>query len=113
MTFAVAGGGRISSSFVTRLPNLTSELGPVAAQSYRLASRIANTIGAGHPVRRYADLNASKLILICAPAKSLGQIVSTLAEALDCRGKVILFCEGGADSRQLAALKSNGAAVGS
>jgi predicted short-subunit dehydrogenase-like oxidoreductase (DUF2520 family) len=113
MTFAVAGGGRISSSFVTRLPNLATELGPIAAQSYRLASRIANTIGAGHPVRRYADLNASKLILICAPAKSVGAIVTALAQALDCRGKVILCCEGGVDSRQLAALRAKGAAVGS
>ena len=46
MTFAVAGGGRVSASFVARLPRLAAELGPVAAQSYRLASRIVNSIGA-------------------------------------------------------------------
>src|SRR6185436_19733939 len=109
MTFAVAGGGRVSSSFVARLPRLGRELGPIAAQSYRLASRIANSIGAGHAVKSYEDLNASSLILICAPAKGVGPIVSALAEAIECRGKLFLACEGGADSRQLACLKAKGA----
>src|SRR5262245_3160313 len=113
MTFAVAGGGRVSGSFVARLPRLGSELGPVAAQSYRQASRIANSIGAGHAVKRYEDLDGSALILICAPSKDVGQIVSALAEAIDCRGKILLLCESGADSRQLACLKSRGAKVGS
>ena len=113
MTFAVAGGGRVSGSFVARLPRLASQLGPVAAQSYRLASRIVNSIGAGHAVRRYEDLNDSALILICAPAQSVVPIVSALADALECRGKVFLLCEDGADSRQLTALKSKGAKVGS
>jgi predicted short-subunit dehydrogenase-like oxidoreductase (DUF2520 family) len=113
MTFGVAGGGRVSGSFVARLPRLASQLGPVAAQSYRLASRIANSIGAGYAVRRYEDLNDSALILICAPAHGVGPIVSALAKALECRGKTILLCEGGGDSRQLACLQSRGAAVGS
>ena len=88
-------------------------MGPVAAQSYRLASRIANSIGAGHPVKRYEDLNGSPLILICAPAEGVGPIVSALAAAMECRGKIFLACEGGADSRQLASLKAKGAKVGS
>src|SRR5436309_15532854 len=113
MNFAVAGGGRVSGSFVARLPRLASELGPVAAQSYRVASRIVNSIGAGYPVRRYEDLNDSALILVCAPAHDVGPIVSSLAAALECRGKIILLCEGGGDSRQLANLQSLGAAVGS
>jgi predicted short-subunit dehydrogenase-like oxidoreductase (DUF2520 family) len=113
MTFAVAGGGRVSGSFVARLPRLASELGPVAAQSYRLASRIANSIGAGRAVKRYEDLNGSSLILICAPGQGVGPIVSALAEAIQCRGKTLLLCEGGNDSRQLACLKSKGAKVGS
>jgi predicted short-subunit dehydrogenase-like oxidoreductase (DUF2520 family) len=113
MTFAVAGGGRVSGSFVARLPDLARALGPVAAQSFRLASRIVNSIGAGQPVRTYHDLNDSILILICAPVRSVGSIVSALAEALECRGKVILLCEGGSDSRALARLKEQGASVGS
>lgn len=113
MTFAVAGGGRVSGSFVARLPGLARDLGPVAAQSYRLASRIANSIGAGHAVKRYEDLNGSALILICAPADGVAPMVSALAAAIECRGKIFLVCEGGADSRQLACLKAKGAKVGS
>src|SRR2546421_12760632 len=104
MTFAVAGGGRVSGSFVARLPRLGSDLGAVAAQSYRQASRIANSIGAGHAVKRYEDLNGSALILICAPQKDVGKIISALAGALDCHGKIFLLCESGVDSRQLACL---------
>jgi predicted short-subunit dehydrogenase-like oxidoreductase (DUF2520 family) len=113
MTFAVAGGGRVSGSFVARLPDLANALGPVAAQSYRLASRIVNSISAGKAVPTYRDLNGSTLILICAPLPAVAPIVSALADALECQGKIILLCEAGADSRQLARLRSQGAAVGS
>jgi predicted short-subunit dehydrogenase-like oxidoreductase (DUF2520 family) len=113
MNFAVAGSGRVSASFVARLPHLAKSLGPVAAPSYRLASRIVNSIGAGRPVRNYGDLNGSTLILICAPLPKVQQIVSGLADALACRGKTILLCQGGADSRPMARLRAKGAAVGS
>jgi predicted short-subunit dehydrogenase-like oxidoreductase (DUF2520 family) len=85
----------------------------VAAQSYRLASRIVNSIGAGYAVPAYGDLNGSTLILICVPAHGVAPIVSALAEALECKGKIILLCEAGADSRRLAPLREQGAAVGS
>lgn len=113
MTFAVAGGGRVTGTFIARLPRLASELGPVAAQSYRLASRIVNSIRAGHAAKNYDELNESTLILICAPEPGLARIVSGLAESIDCRGKAILLCESGADSQALACLQSRGAKVGS
>ena len=113
MTFGLAGAGRVSASFVAHLPRLADDLGPVAAQSYRLASRIVNSIGAGHAVRRYEDLDSSPLILVCAPAKSLVATVSSLSNAIQCRGKTILLCDAGADSRVLSSLQSRGAAVGS
>src|SRR5438045_4587917 len=113
MNFAVAGGGRVNDSFVARLPRLTTELGPVAAQSYRLASRIVNSIGAGYPVRSYADLDVSHLILICAPHQSIASIASSLQAGLQCRGKIILLCEGAGHSLQLSELQSRGASVGS
>jgi predicted short-subunit dehydrogenase-like oxidoreductase (DUF2520 family) len=113
MGFAVAGGGRVSASFVARIPHLSTELGPVAAQSYRLASRIVNTIGAGYPVRGYKDLNTSFIILICSPPRGVPSIVRALEESIDCKRKIVLLCESGADSRQLARLKADGAAVGS
>lgn len=103
----------MSDSFVCRLPRLSSELGPVAAQSYRLASRIVNSISAGYPVKSYADLDAFSLILICAPPKAVSQIASGLQAAVKCRGKILLLCEGSGNSQLLSGLKSQGASVGS
>ena len=111
--FALVGAGRVTDSFVARIPRLSLELGPVAAQSYRLASRIANAIGAGHPVRGYQDLEPSRLVLLCAPAAQLPVILPHLIPALDWRGKVALLCDSGADSTQLAGLRARGAAAGS
>jgi predicted short-subunit dehydrogenase-like oxidoreductase (DUF2520 family) len=113
MSFAVAGGGRVSASFVARLPRLSSDLGPVAAQSYRLASRIVNSIGAGRAAKKYEDLDGSSLILICAPVRCVPTIVDALERAIECKGKIVLLCESGTDSRQLARLKAKGAGVGS
>jgi len=113
MTFAVAGGGRVSASFISRIPLLAQELGPVAARTYRLASRFVNQIGAGKPVRTFAELNNSKLILICAPISGVAAIASALEESVECRGKTILVCEDGADSSHLQSLRARGAAVGS
>lgn len=113
MTFAIAGGGRVSASFVARLPALAAELGPVAAQSYRLASRIVNSIGAGQAVKRYEDLSGCPLILICAPLRAVPGIVHALEGAIEPKGKIVLLCESGADSRLLARLHAKGAAVGS
>jgi predicted short-subunit dehydrogenase-like oxidoreductase (DUF2520 family) len=113
MTFAVAGGGRVSASFVARLPRLSSELGLVAAQSYRLASRIVNSIGAGTAAKKYEDLDGSLLILICAPVRGVAGIIRALEGAIECRGKIILLCDSGTDSRQLARMKAKGAQVGS
>src|SRR2546421_24983 len=112
MNFGLAVSGRVSGSFVARLPRLASALGPVAAPSYRVARRIVNSIGAGRAVRNYGDLNDSTLILICAPASNVQQIVSDLADSLACPGKVVLLCDGGADSRPLGRLRERGASVG-
>jgi hypothetical protein len=42
MTFAVAGGGRVSGSFVARLPRLARDLGP----SHRILPFLLNQSGA-------------------------------------------------------------------
>jgi predicted short-subunit dehydrogenase-like oxidoreductase (DUF2520 family) len=91
---------------------LAAELGPVAAQSYRLASRIVNSIGAGHAVRSYAELDDSTLILISAPASRVPAIVDALTGSIECRGKTMLLCDCGVDSGGLSSSRSQGAAVG-
>lgn len=113
MSFSLVGAGCVSGSFVARLPRLTFELGPVAAQSFRLASRIVNSIGAGRPVKGYQDLARHKTILLCIPARSLPAIVGALSTSLPWRGKTALLCGGGGDSRHLQPLRALGASTGS
>ncbi|MBI1790947.1 MAG: DUF2520 domain-containing protein [Acidobacteria bacterium] len=111
--FALVGGGRVSDSFVARLPRLARDLGPVAALSYRVASRIARTLRAGHAVPGFQHLQACRLILLCVPAKQIPGALARLSESLDWPGPTVLDCGPGADSRRLAELREQGAAIGS
>ncbi len=100
------------SCFVTRIARLPILLGPVAARSYRLASRIANQIGAGYPVRGFGDLRDTPNILIAIPTPQLESTVRSLASAFGWKGKTALLC-GVADGSALAPLIEQGAWVGS
>lgn len=110
--FALVGGGRVTSCFVTKLPSLSVWLGPVAARSYRLASRIANQLGVGVPVRGYAELDRSAIVLITVPEPQVPGTVEALADAISWKGRVALLC-GVADSQALQPLTERGAETGS
>ena len=49
------GTGSLTDSPLTRFWWLSERLGPVKSASYRVASRIANMLQAGHPVKDYAE----------------------------------------------------------
>lgn len=110
--FALVGGGRVSSCFVTKIVRLPLLLGPVAARSYRLASRIANQIAAGFPVRGFGDLRDHSHILIAVPPPQLETTVRLLASAFCWKGKTALLC-GVADGSALTPLIQQGAWAGS
>jgi predicted short-subunit dehydrogenase-like oxidoreductase (DUF2520 family) len=113
MTFALLGGGRIRDSFVARLPHLSRDLGPVAAHSYRVASRIVNLIRAGRAVARLEDLHDARVVLICVPPERVAATVSRLGPAMDWSGRIVLYCGAGASSDQFQPLRLLGAAAGS
>ncbi len=50
------GTGSLTDSPLTRFWWLSERLGPVKSASYRVASRIANMLQAGHPVKDYAGI---------------------------------------------------------
>lgn len=104
----------MSTSFIARLPGLARRLGPVAAVSYRLASRIVNAMRAGHAVRDAGGLAPCRLILLCVPETTLAEAVALLAAAeIDWAGKTVLLCESSATSHALEGLRERGAAAGS
>ncbi len=102
----------MSDALIAKLPALRRDLGPVASSSYRLASRIANTLKAGYPVPSYADLKDESLILLCVPRQRLASTVDALAVAMEWRGRSIVLLGAGGSVR-LAALRARGASTAS
>jgi hypothetical protein len=111
---ALIAGGKISGSPLARFWLLSEMLGPVKASSFRLASRIANSLRAGHPVKDYREFDACYLILICVPDDALAGVVAELCSAgISWRGKSVVLCSAWRDSSELRELSTRGAAIGS
>jgi hypothetical protein len=69
-------------------------IGPVAAVSFRVASRIVNTLGAGIPVRSAADLDSVRVILFHSPPDQFPALAeSLLAAPIRWAGKSLIFCD--------------------
>ena len=92
--YGLLGAGAVNLSFIARLPRKAEELGPVCALSYRVASRIANSLRAGTASKDVSDLNRVHVILLCSNPLSLQRLLLLLAAAkIDWMGKRILLCD--------------------
>lgn len=111
---ALVGAGSVSRSCLARIPKLREQLGPVKAPSFRVASRLANTLRSGFAVREYRDLDHSKIIFLAVPERILDRTVGELAgSGLDWAGRTIILCCRARDSRTLQRLGRLGAQVAS
>lgn len=111
---ALVGAGPVSRSFLIRLPWVTEQIGPVFSFSYRLASRIANSLRAGFPSADYRDFDDVRTLLVSVPARLLPRALDQLlANPIDWRHRTVLLCDAEQDSRALAALAARGAATAS
>jgi hypothetical protein len=110
--YGVLGAGAVSASLVGRLPARTRELGPVSATSYRVASRIANTLRAGYPVRTADELNEVPGVLFHAPPDHLQDLLGILEKAaIDWKGKALVFCDCVVDQAVRQHFKARGAST--
>ena len=108
------GAGSLTDSPLTRFWSLPERLGPVKSASYRVASRIANMLQAGHPVKDYAEFESCVLILVCVPEENVAQAVSEMLSAgISWRRKAVVLCSAWLDSSALRELSAHGASVGS
>jgi|SRR3984885_2692533 predicted short-subunit dehydrogenase-like oxidoreductase (DUF2520 family) len=108
------GTGNLTDSPLTRFWWLSERLGPVKSATYRVASRIANMLQAGHPVKDYAEFESCTLILVCVPEETVPQVVSELVSSgISWRGKAVVLCSTWLDSGDLRELAARGASVGS
>ena len=93
----IAAGG-VKSSFIGRLPGNARALGPVAGVSYRVASRIANTLRAGTPARTVGELDSVRLILFHSPAAHHKVLIELLkSTGIHWESKSLVFCDCEAD----------------
>ena len=110
--YGVLGAGAVRASLIGRLPSRARDIGPVCATSYRLASRIANSMGAGYPVRRAEELGVVPVVLVYTPAEHLDDLAALLrAAAIDWRGKALVFCECAPDAGTLREFAEKGAST--
>lgn len=111
---ALVGAGSLSRSFLTRLPAVAQELGPVITPTLRLSSRVVHLLRAGYPVERYEELEDAATVLILVPEDLLPDTVSALTAAeLSWEGRVALLCDSVLASETLGPLAEKGAATGS
>src|SRR5580658_3743582 len=108
------GTGSLNDSPLTRFWWLSERLGPVKSASYRVASRIANMLQAGRPVKDYAEFETCDLILVCVPEETVSQVVfEMVSSGISWEGKAVVLCSTWLDSGELRELSARGASVGS
>jgi|SRR5579871_6206155 len=109
---ALIGGGSLSDFPLAQIRWLSEQLGPVKASSLRLASRIANGLGAGRPVKEYRELDSARFILIAVPsAANAGVVAELLAAPMSWRGKTVALLSAAMDSGALTDFSARGANV--
>jgi hypothetical protein len=103
--------GRMVESPLMRYPELAAGLGPVVAESKRVASRYANALRVGHAAER-EELSQCKLVLIQAPRGAVDWAVRELmAVEGSRRSHAVVWLNQGLGVRALAPLRERRAMV--
>jgi hypothetical protein len=94
--YGVLGAGALGKSLIGRLPARVRDLGPVSAASFRVASRIANTLRAGYPVRTAHELNEAAVVLFHSPPEQAALLLESLEDAdIPWAGRSLILCDCG------------------
>jgi hypothetical protein len=92
--YGVIGAGALSKSLIGQLPRKARQIGPVAGVSFRVASRMTNSLRAGYAARDADELDGTPVILFHAPAVQVRAIAELLERAhIDWKDKPLIFCD--------------------
>lgn len=110
---ALVCAGTVSRTALVRQVKFREQLGWVKSNSYRVASRIANTIKAGVPVHEYADLDDAALIVIDVAESDVAAVVRDLAfaELNWSSGKTVALYGSHSDASALEPLRAKGSEI--
>jgi hypothetical protein len=110
--YGVSGAGAVAKSLIGRLPAKAREIGPVSAVSFRVASRIANTLRAGYPVRSADELKDAAVILFHAPQDQAENLLQMLYDAeIAWDEKALIFCDCQVTAEAKARFEAKGAST--
>jgi predicted short-subunit dehydrogenase-like oxidoreductase (DUF2520 family) len=107
----ISGAGAVARSLIGRLPGTSFSPGPVSAVSYRVASRIANTLRAGYPVRQASQLNDAPVVFFHSPGDQMSSLTDTLETDIEWTGKSLIICDCHMEKKTLARFQTRGASV--
>lgn len=111
-TMAVVGTGNLGRVLARALQAAGYRMKEVVSRDARKAQSLARQVGA-HATRLGDPLTAD-VVWLCVPDDAIADAARQLARsATPWRGKIVLHTSGALSSRELAALKKKGAAVGS
>jgi predicted short-subunit dehydrogenase-like oxidoreductase (DUF2520 family) len=113
LAMGIIGAGGVNRSFLARMPAVLRRIGPIKANSFRVARRIANSFRAGDAVTGYAALAPCDLIWIAVPDAGLERVSRDLAAAVSLSGKIAVICASAHDSAWPGPLLAAGACVAS
>jgi predicted short-subunit dehydrogenase-like oxidoreductase (DUF2520 family) len=80
MKLGLVAGGAVAKDCVATL-RLAGKVGPIAAVSYRVASRIANSVRVGYPIKSYGALEGCDAIVLAVPDRAIRQAVLGLRDS--------------------------------
>lgn len=99
------------SPALARLPDLHTQLGPVAAASLRVASRIANQLKAGQPAR-IEQMQSASLVLVSGPESAIASLLDLARSApWDWQSKALVLLDTRLEGRDVEDFAARGAAV--
>jgi hypothetical protein len=108
--YGILAAGAVSGSLIGRLNR--SDAGPVCAVSYRVASRIANTLQAGYAVQSANELGGVAAVLVYAPQEKLSDLSALLENAaIDWKGRALIFCDCHANPEMRRRFRDRGAST--
>lgn len=110
--YGVIGAGAVSRSLIGRLTAKAMASGPVVGVSYRVASRMANSLQGGTAARDAGALNDAAVVLFHAPPDQLEALLGVLSEApVTWPGRTLIFCDCAVGSAAAHRFRQAGAGV--
>jgi hypothetical protein len=91
MGLVVAGG--LYQVFLSKMPRLLGQLGPLKASSFSVARRLVNSLHGGYAVSHYAAMEQCSLIWIAVPEDTLERVVRDLAAQMPVHRTMVVLCD--------------------